>query len=536
VNGVGIRQYPYSTDMNISPVTYSYIAESSVEHRIGEVWAAMLWDLHWALVEKYGFDPAIKNPESGNFRAIQLVMDGMKIQPCRPGFVDGRNAILMADKVKYNGADTCLISSVFARRGLGFEAKQGSAANYADGIENFDPIPSCIKALKINKVANVTTIDPGQEIQFSLTAVNHKDAAATGVTVEDQLPAGLTFVSASNGGTFSNGAVRWNLGTLQTGQTVTLTYKVKSSPTLGSLRYFRDEMETDNRWISAGDEGIEIFELQNVAAKVGAFAWKGPSSENEKNFWLETDQSFTVTGAKPVLRFWHQFDTKQGTEAGFLEIRKKSEQEWRRFVPEKVIRGAYTGRVPYTSLPIPFLNGFSGKSNGWIQSYFDLSDLKGQDVTIRFRMGSDTSGFVPGGGWYIDAIEAMDMFNYDGEACIGSAAGGDKACARAPQSGVVVNPPGGVDTDEPETLRLHIRVQPNPTDGLLNVLLPQSDLGGPARLTLTGADGRMVYEQQIRSLSGLQLIPVDARAVAAGLYFLRIETEAGTGVEKVMVN
>ena len=35
-----------------------------------------------------------KYPAKGNTLAIQLVIDGMKLQPCRPKFVDMRDAIL----------------------------------------------------------------------------------------------------------------------------------------------------------------------------------------------------------------------------------------------------------------------------------------------------------------------------------------------------------------------------------------------------------------------------------------------------------
>jgi hypothetical protein len=70
-----------------------------------------------------------------------MVMDGMKLQPCGPGFQDGRDAIRLANEINYNGADTCLIMSVFARRGLGVNASQNSPEDAADGLENFDPNP-----------------------------------------------------------------------------------------------------------------------------------------------------------------------------------------------------------------------------------------------------------------------------------------------------------------------------------------------------------------------------------------------------------
>jgi extracellular elastinolytic metalloproteinase len=62
----------------------------------------------------------------GNVRALKLVIEGLKQQPCNPGLLDGRNAILKADSILYNKANTCLIWKAFARRGMGASALQGS--------------------------------------------------------------------------------------------------------------------------------------------------------------------------------------------------------------------------------------------------------------------------------------------------------------------------------------------------------------------------------------------------------------------------
>ena len=69
---------------------------------------------------------------------VQLVIDGMKLQPCSPGFVDGRNAILQADQLLTNGANQCEIWRGFAKRGLGASASQGSSNDRTDGVSAFD--------------------------------------------------------------------------------------------------------------------------------------------------------------------------------------------------------------------------------------------------------------------------------------------------------------------------------------------------------------------------------------------------------------
>lgn len=144
VNGGGIRPAPYSTDFSINNFTYGGTNNLSISqpHGIGFIWCTMLWDLTWALIDKYGFDPDIYNGTGGNNIAMHLIMNGMKMQPCSPGFVDGRDAILAADFTLYNGENECLIWEVFANRGLGYSADQGSSNDRQDQVQAFDLPPT----------------------------------------------------------------------------------------------------------------------------------------------------------------------------------------------------------------------------------------------------------------------------------------------------------------------------------------------------------------------------------------------------------
>ena len=73
ITGNGIRQYAYSRDMLIDPHTYQNINGVSVPHGVGSVWAVMIWDLYWNLVDEYGFDEDMINGTGGNNIAMQLV-------------------------------------------------------------------------------------------------------------------------------------------------------------------------------------------------------------------------------------------------------------------------------------------------------------------------------------------------------------------------------------------------------------------------------------------------------------------------------
>ena len=133
--GGGIRPQPYNRENNTQ--TYASIASAAVPHGVGSVWASMLWEMTWDLIDVYGFDTDFYNGTGGNNIALNLVSEAMKLQPCSPGFVDGRDAILQADNNIYGGANQCLIWDAFARRGLGTGASQGSTASSTDGTQDF---------------------------------------------------------------------------------------------------------------------------------------------------------------------------------------------------------------------------------------------------------------------------------------------------------------------------------------------------------------------------------------------------------------
>ena len=144
IDGEGIRAFPYSTDLAVNPQTYDDIKEATVPHGVGSVWATMLWEMTWNLIKTHGFSEDFStvtgdiNLDAGNVQALLLVTEALKLQPCAPGFIDGRDAILAADVAIYDGANACVIWDAFAKRGLGFSAVQGNSASRLDGTEAFD--------------------------------------------------------------------------------------------------------------------------------------------------------------------------------------------------------------------------------------------------------------------------------------------------------------------------------------------------------------------------------------------------------------
>lgn len=207
VNGGGFRVYPYSTDFNINSLTYGSVEvlfNLRGEHGVGTAWATMLWDLTWALIDQYGYDPDMYYGTGGNNIAMQLVIDGLKLQPCSPGFIDGRDAILAADVAANGGANQCLIWKVFADRGLGWSAAQGSSSSTTDQTEAFDMPPDSVldcttvgttdfeeNIFKIypnptNGIVNIASTKINGEVQINLFDINGRKVLSKTVNMSGQ--------------------------------------------------------------------------------------------------------------------------------------------------------------------------------------------------------------------------------------------------------------------------------------------------------------------------------------------------------------
>ncbi|KAJ2479067.1 hypothetical protein EV174_004127 [Coemansia sp. RSA 2320] len=123
----GIRKYPYSTSLTTNPSTYGILDGPAYweVHAKGEVWAVVFYEVLWNLIDAHGFTPDLfsRDLSKGNTLALQLLVDGMKLQPCMPNFIDARDAILLADRQLTGGKNQCLIWSGFAKRGLGTGAE-----------------------------------------------------------------------------------------------------------------------------------------------------------------------------------------------------------------------------------------------------------------------------------------------------------------------------------------------------------------------------------------------------------------------------
>lgn len=540
-NGPGIRRRPYSTNPAVNAQVYDDVIGTTAPHPLGEVWASVLWDLYWRLVEVYGWDEDITYGNGGNNIAIRLVMDGMKFQECLPGFIDGRNGILIADEINYNGAHQCLIWEVFARRGLGWEADQGDYFNRNDGRQSFLAKPECIAELKIEK-ALTPLIEAGEEIQASIRVINHKPEHVTSVAVNDFLPAGAGLVPGSVTGAASfalNGdQLVFQLGEIPAGQERIIRYRMTTSPNVRSIRRIFDDMETPNNdWAVQSLTGNAAWTRISGQAASGLFAWAAPATNARNDQVLTRTQPIDVTSPNMALRFTHSYDTEPGIDGGIVQFSQDGGATWEQ--PEAaVFRNGYRGRIASATFGLSNTQAFWGNSGGFVQTWYDLSSYLGQQILVRFRYGTDVeppnTPAPQGQAWIIDNFEVMDLVSYNAEACVTSAQG-DLACAQAPARGAIVQP--GLPTALAETLAkpLSVQVFPNPARQQAQVALHLTE-SSPVSLQLWSANGRLLRQQTADLSAGKHLLPLQVQDLGAGVYYLRVHTAQGSAVEKVAIS
>ncbi|KAH6595615.1 hypothetical protein BASA50_005696 [Batrachochytrium salamandrivorans] len=117
----GMRDYPYTTDMDVNPLTYQDVAGEEDKHILGTIWGSLLWEVYWNLVDEYGFSANLHDAtqNEGNIIFLQILVGTLMIQPCNPTFASARDAMLATDYAYYGGINKKLITKGFAKRGLG---------------------------------------------------------------------------------------------------------------------------------------------------------------------------------------------------------------------------------------------------------------------------------------------------------------------------------------------------------------------------------------------------------------------------------
>lgn len=402
ITGLGIRPRRYTTNFAVNEMTYANLPSQAVPHGVGFVWCTMLWEMTWEIIQQAGINPNLFNAAGagGNTIALKLVMEGMKLQPCSPGFVDGRNAILQADQLLYGGQYRCAIMAAFARRGLGFDADQGSSGSRSDGTAGFSTVES-----NLTLTQSVIQQLEGLNVTYTNTVSAGPCSGLTNYLLTDTLPSNVTYVS---GGTYnaSTRVVSFPVN-LSAGQTQTYAFTVMINngayfPTVNLL----DEQVTGATipatWATSSVNSLN-FTVSNTQSHSAPNSFFGVDpSASIADYRIATVNPIALGANPPVMTFWHNWNTEDGWDGGMVEISTNGGGNWTD-LGANITENGYNGSLGAGSNnPLANRNAFTGNSNGWKKTTISLLPFANQNALFRFRFGADDNTAET--GWYIDDI------------------------------------------------------------------------------------------------------------------------------------
>ncbi|HEX7295900.1 MAG TPA: M36 family metallopeptidase, partial [Pyrinomonadaceae bacterium] len=146
-----------------NPLDFSGNGATEV-HNLGEIWAMTLLEMRARIINNLGF-------AAGNQRSLQLVTDGMKLDPINPNMLQGRDAILAADCAGFAGADELQIWDGFASRGMGFSARYNTGTSVTEAFD----LPNLVLGNVVvsnDSCDNMGVADPGETVTLSIPLTN----------------------------------------------------------------------------------------------------------------------------------------------------------------------------------------------------------------------------------------------------------------------------------------------------------------------------------------------------------------------------
>lgn len=451
----GIRRYPYSTRMDVSPLTFKHTVQGTAlpvspppsptspdnaqVHNTGEIWAAMLWECYAGILnDTLGGTPRLTFDEA-RARMKDYVVAGYKLTPSAPTMVEARDAILAA--IAANDIDDFEICAAgFAKRGLGIlavDAPRDSTTN-AGAVEDFtaggdlaatglagDDDASCDNDgyLDLDETGSLS-IDVRNTGWVSLTGGSVSVTANhAGVAFPSGNPAALAASTPYETQTIQ---VPIRLDSIPASRVVQFT----ATPTEGTIINPPGTARTFNMRVatfeSAASSATESFsadaypwstELGNGAT--ANFAWyRSDFDATGKRIAIGPDSGGVGTTSlvsAPIdvgsgnfsIALTHRYSFEADTlfwDGGIIEISNDNGASW-----ESVGGSTYDGTINgdiAAGNPLHGESAYVGNSPGYPATTVDTINLgttyANQTVRLRFTIGTDAAASAP--GWELHAV------------------------------------------------------------------------------------------------------------------------------------
>jgi hypothetical protein len=384
-NGGTIRDRPYSTDLTVNNWTYESISGAAVPHGVGSRWAQATWEVYWALVDKYGFDPNLQSPgnfDAGNQRALLYVNEGLQNTACSPTFIDNRDAIIQAAISNFGGVDVCTVWEAFAGFGLGVDASTAG--------------PNSLSATNGFNVPAVCQCDP--------QAVAN---AGPDVTVCPDTPTilGTAALPGHSYQWFPDGQTS---AQITVAPLVTTTYSIEASTSCG--------IDTDSVTVTVSDSNGSNFN-DNFEGDNSEWTWTGLWHPAADSACASPNLGFV----SPVTAFYYGQESSCNYNSGSANNGSLTSPIINNITASTTLSFNYlrevesfNGNFDITTVEILSgngattvfsLNASNASANEWIASAeIDLSAFADEAIQVRFSFNTGDATANNQIGWFIDDV------------------------------------------------------------------------------------------------------------------------------------
>jgi hypothetical protein len=503
----GIRRFPYAVKTNVgpngkphNPLTFADLDPNQIDltdgafprgpfgvggragatavHTMGEIWAMSLLEVRARLIHRLGY-------AVGNQRSLQLVTDGMKLDPAAPNHLTGRNSLLAADAA-FGNEDELDIWAGFATRGMGFGASIVSATNQ-NAKESFDyPIPGMGPVVVADHPCAADGFaDVGESLLLTIPLTNPLAQPITGISASVTGGGSAAYPDLAPGATATQTISYQVPATAACGSrlavsvvvasslgTETKSFDIRLGHTVATYSENFDGVTAPALpagWTTAASGPIGNWSTTLVAADTPPNSVASAFTTTTSNNSLTSPVIALPTGPSQ-LSFRHSYISEFNWDGGVLEISVNGGA----FVDildagGRFETGGYTFALMRTAdgntSVLQARAAWTGNSGGFITTIVDLpASAAGQNVQLRFRAAADSADTVANAHWRIDSL-TISAF----------------ACASVGTTTAVA--PAAGQYSDPVSLVAHVASTCPAPEGSLQFLLNGVPVGGPVPLS-----------------------------------------------------
>lgn len=454
----GIRNYPYSTNMEVNPLTFGNVElnkgtsadqyGNAEVHDAGEPWAAMLWDCYVSLIndERYTFAEA-------RSMMMSYLVAAYKMTPIAPTYTEARDALLAAAYAN-EPKDYELFVNAFARRGMGLGAvsperydtkHSGVVESYKTELSAFNvtnhEINADYEGLTVGYCSKDGILDKGETGTVSFTITNGGSNAFEGLEGKVEVVSGQNITFANDGKiTFSaldlfakatSTPIEMTLNEATTADTIELklTFPTLEGTEVSEYSFttivnmdFKDKAPEGNMSRSDMENQAGLVDFKELVLDGGDMAKGTAKLETTYADYFPVDTQYlrianngfasdVAYETKPVtvgyggdfkISWFQYFEIEENYDGGVVEISVNG-GDWADVTQMGgVFEGSgYTGELAEL---LPGRQAFTGFMDfpGDIETVNFGTTLNGNEVRFRFRIVSDTNSNEF--GWIIDNV------------------------------------------------------------------------------------------------------------------------------------